>query len=224
MPLNAVLFDLDGTLVDTAPDLLNAANHVLEADGKQAVELQTLRPLITHGGLAMLAKAYDWPTDDPRLDARLQRFLAFYRHNLVVDSRLFPGMEEVLRALELAGTKWGIVTNKRTQLTQPLVEQLGMHRRISCLVCGDTVAHAKPHPAPLLHASEQMGVEPAQCVFVGDAAKDIEAGTRAGMATVAVSFGYREQHDDPAHWGAGHVVDCAQDLLALLAHETGCRA
>ncbi len=215
MPPAAVLFDLDGTLVDTAPDLVSAANFVLGQDGKPAAELQALRPLVSHGGLAMLAKAYGWSTTDPRLTTKLDLFLEFYRDNLLVSSRLFPGMEEVLRALEAADIPWGIVTNKRTRLTRPLVELLGISGRSACVVCGDTVEHPKPHPAPLWHASRQIGVDPAHCVFVGDAAKDIEAGARAGMRTVAVSFGYRDLHDDPARWGADHVVHHALELMEL---------
>jgi len=214
--VRTVLFDLDGTLADTAPDLVYAVNCVLEEEGRRPLTLEALRPTVSLGGNAMLEYAFGEGEDHPRFAARRERFLAVYRDNVATRTHLFPGMAQVLEALEAQGRNWGIVTNKTSWLTEPLVAALNLTERAACVVSGDTLERAKPHPAPLFYACERAGTDPRHCVFVGDAPKDIEAGRRAGMRTLVALFGYLPRDQDPADWGADGVLETPESLLGWL--------
>jgi len=214
--VSTVLFDLDGTLLDTAPDLAGALNRALGESGRPEITLAALRPSVSHGARAMLRAAVDLDPDGPEFDALLQRFLAHYRSGLCRETRLFPGMEDVLDTMEERRVAWGIVTNKVSSFTDPLLEKLCLAGRAGCVVCGDTTAESKPHPAPLLHACRQLGAAPERCIYVGDAPRDIEAGRRAGMRTLVALFGYIGPGDEPGAWGADGTIAAPGELLAWL--------
>lgn len=211
----AVLFDLDGTLVDTAPDMIAALNIICAEEGASAVAYDRARAFVSNGAAGLLRLAF--PGFDPLRDSSLQqRYLDRYAERLAVDTQLFPHLDTLLAALEDAAVPWGVVTNKPMHLTDPLMEALGLHRRSACTVSGDTLAERKPHPRPILFALERIAVDPARSIYIGDARRDIESGRAAGTATVAVRYGYVEPGQDPAAWGADYVVDSPLDLLALL--------
>ena len=208
-----MLFDLDGTLADTAPDLAAAANRMLVDRGLPPVAFERLRPVASHGARGLLAVAFDRTPDDPDYEGLRVEFLATYESALAVHSKLFDGMPAVLDGLERAGWSWGIVTNKATRLTVPVTAWLDLATRAGTIVSGDTTPFSKPHPAPLLHAAGVLGLPPDACLYVGDDPRDIAAGRAAGMRTVAVGWGYGP---DPSTWGADLVVARPHDLLALL--------
>ncbi len=209
----SILFDLDGTLADTAPDLALALNNVLAEQGLPPLPLAQVRPAASHGAMAMLRVAMPHTPDETLLPLR-DRFIFHYRANLVRHTTLFPGTLDMLTALERCGLTWGIVTNKVAHLTEPLLEALNLRHRAACVVCGDTTAHAKPHPAPLLHACDLLGCDPADTVYVGDSSNDVEAARRAGMRVVVASYGYMDGTDNPKQWAPDLIIDCPADLLA----------
>ena len=214
--LRTVLFDLDGTLVDTAPDLGYALNRVLSEQGRTPLALEVIRPLISLGGRAMVEGALGVRPEQPGFEPLYRRFLAIYQENVANDTQLFPGMEVVLDTLEARHMNWGIVTNKVAFLTLPLVEALGLAERAACIVSGDSTAQRKPHPAPLLFACEQVGSHPSQCLYVGDAPRDIAAGQRAGMRTLVALFGYIPRGEVPLQWGADGLIASPLELLDWL--------
>jgi phosphoglycolate phosphatase len=213
--LRGVLLDLDGTLLDTARDMACALNRLRIAEGLDELALETIRPLVSHGAPRLLRLAFGEP-EPARHEALRRRFLDFYRAELAVHTCLFDGFDEVLGTLERAGFRWGIVTNKPGWLTQPLLAALGLAARSSCIVSGDTLAERKPHPAPLLHAAALMGLEPGQCVYLGDAERDVQAARNAGMIPLVAGFGYLHVNDDPLAWQAAAVLDRPRDLLDWL--------
>ena len=213
-PLRAVLFDLDGTLLDSAPDLCNAINRVARELGEPAVPLARLREVVSRGGRAMLAVALPSRTEAER-DALLPAFLACYGEALAVDSEIFAGVAELLAAIEERGMRWGIVTNKPEGLARGVVAAYGWSGRCAVLVGGDTLAQRKPHPEPLLHACRSLSLQPDEVIYVGDDLRDIEAARAAGIVSVAALWGYREPGDDPSQWGADHSMAEARDLLAM---------
>lgn len=207
-----VLFDLDGTLLDTAPDLAAAANRVLAEEGRAALPESTLRPFVSKGARAMLAVAFP-ELDDASRDALLPAFLRHYGAALVVGTRPYPGIEAALAAIEAAGSRWGVVTNKPEALARGVVAGIGWGTRCSALVGGDTLPVRKPDPAPLLLACERVGVPAADCVYVGDDARDVLAAQAAGMPAVAAMWGYHEDHEDPRAWGAERAAADGRALL-----------
>lgn len=213
-PLAGVFFDLDGTLLDSAPDLYAAlvAQCVEESAPEPAYE--RVREVVSRGARAVLRRGFP-DSDEAGIEARVPRFLELYAGMMARHTRLFDGIDGVLEQLERASICWGIVTNKAGFLAVPLLQQLDLHRRAASVVAGDTLPVKKPDPAPVLHACREAGVAPERCVFVGDDARDVEAGRRAGLYTVAVSWGYLDG-GDPAQWGADAVVDTAEALQALL--------
>lgn len=217
MSIRSVLFDLDGTLADTAPDLALALNTLLVEEGREPLAFEVIRAEASNGGRALIKLGFGLNTDDPQFESLRRRFLAFYQDRLCEHTVLFPGMKELLGALADKNLSWGIVTNKPAFLTDNLVMQLGVDRLAACVVSGDTTTNIKPHPGPLLHACAQMGSVPAQCLFVGDAERDIEAGRRAGMKTLVASFGYLRDSDDPLAWGPDGIVDRPSEILDWLA-------
>jgi 2-phosphoglycolate phosphatase len=216
MAIDTVFFDLDGTLLDTAPDLAFAVNRVRVEEGLPELPLAVLRPGVSHGTRGLLAIAFDLTPEDEPFDALRQRLLAYYADNLAVHTTLLDGMETVLADLETRGLRWGVVTNKPGYLTDPLMAALGLTPRAAAIVSGDTAPHPKPHPAPLLHAADLAGAAPADCVYVGDAERDIQAGRAAGMATLAALFGYLADTDRPDEWGADGLLHAPSELLAWL--------
>ncbi|MCY4362303.1 MAG: phosphoglycolate phosphatase [Gammaproteobacteria bacterium] len=212
--ISCVLFDLDGTLVDTAPDMANALNRTLVNHGRQPLAFETIRPSVSLGGVALVKLAFELDEADPELDRLRKEFLAIYRDNLSRESCLFPGMELVLAGLEEISASWGIVTNKPAWLTNPLMQDLQLDARTGCIVSGDTLEQRKPHPAPLLHACELLQCNPGETVYVGDARRDIEAGASAGMTTLVAAYGYIDKADNPDDWGADGLVDSPEEILS----------
>jgi N-acetyl-D-muramate 6-phosphate phosphatase len=221
LPVDAVLFDLDGTLADTAPDLAAALNRVRVDGGLAPLPFARLRPHASHGARGLIGAAFGLTPDDAGFAALRDAFIAHYESALCVDSTLFPGVETILDVIEAKGLRWGIVTNKVTRLTLPLVADLRLAPRAGAVVCGDTTPHAKPHPAPLLHAAQALGVAPGRCLYVGDAARDIEAGRAAGMRTLVATYGYLGDADTPDAWQADGAVATPQDLAAWLPAGAG---
>ncbi|MBS1213627.1 MAG: phosphoglycolate phosphatase [Proteobacteria bacterium] len=212
----AVLFDLDGTLLDTAPDLAFACNTAaLEAE-LEPQPLDALKPLISGGAAAMLDYTLTQNRRQADFERLLERMLDLYEENIAVRTRFFEGMESVLDELERRGLRWGIVTNKIARFTLPLLSKLDLLERPGCVISGDTLAEKKPHPAPMLEACRRIGNSPEECVYVGDARRDVEAGKNAGMTTLAALYGYVGA-DDPAHtWGADGMLSDPCDLLNWL--------
>lgn len=210
----AVLFDLDGTLVDTAPDMIAAMRRLRIEEGESPDGAQAIGAAVSHGGRAMIRRGF--PTaDEARVETLLPRFLDLYAQAIASHSALFPGMEAVLCGLETRGMPWGVVTNKPGWLARALMAELSLHHRCAALVTGDCLPQKKPDPAPLLHACALAGVEAARSIYVGDHARDIEAGRNAGMRTVAAGWGYLDG-ENPRTWGADYVIDSPMQLLAAL--------
>ncbi|MDH5821576.1 phosphoglycolate phosphatase [Luteimonas sp. RD2P54] len=207
-----VLFDLDGTLLDSAPDMLATVNRMRAARGIAPMPLAALRPRVSRGARAMAAAAFPDLAED-EIVALVPEFLDVYRGELGRHGAPFPGVERMLAALESAGSVWGIVTNKPEYLARDILPQLGWERRCAVLVGGDTLAERKPHPLPLLHAARQAGVAAASCVYVGDDARDIAAARAAGMPSVVALWGYRLHDDDPVAWLGDVMVETPQDLV-----------
>ncbi len=216
MSPRVVLFDLDGTLVDTAPDLGLAANLVREDCGMEPLPLDDYRAFASCGARGMLKIALDITPEEPGYDERKERFLVHYRQNLSTGSRMFDGIDDMLRGLEQANIRWGVITNKVSSLSHPLMDDLALTARSACLVSGDSTPNPKPAPDPLLLACQQIGVRPQDCIYVGDDLRDIEAGRAANMTTVAAAWGYLGQHPDPYAWQADVVVDTPAELSSLI--------
>lgn len=211
-PLAGVLFDLDGTLLDTAPDLIAALDHALQAAGRPPADPEAARSHVSHGAAALIEHGFGIPREAPEFEVHRQRLLTHYRENLANRTRLFPGMEALLAWLEDRELPWGIVTNKPARFTDPLLEALGLSERAGAVISGDSVPEKKPHPGPLLAACRSMGVAPGHCVYVGDARRDIEAGRRAGMRTAVALFGYLDSGERPERWGADHLASTPEEL------------
>lgn len=213
----AVLFDLDGTLADSAPDLVAALNRLrAELSLAPAPDAQ-VRPFVSKGGMAMLRAGVPEVPDAER--TLLERFLALYHDRICDGTVLFPGIDTVLERIERAGRPWGIVTNKPGWLTDPLLERMDLARRTACIVSGDTLAHKKPHPAPVLHACAAIGVEPARTVLVGDDRRDVESALAAGAVAVIADWGYFGADEQPETWGAQLRARGPLDLLRVLELE-----
>ena len=216
-PIRAVLLDLDGTLLDTAPDMANALNLLRRERGVPVLSYEAIRPHVSHGAAAMIRLGFPDAPDDEVVDLR-GRFLELYREHLAGGTRLFDGFESVLATLEGRGVPWGIVTNKPAFLTEPLLAALGLEKRAACVVSGDTVAQRKPHPAPMLHAAKLIAHEPAHCLYVGDAQRDVQAARAAGMRVVVALFGYLADSDRPESWEADALIATPAALLEWIEH------
>jgi phosphoglycolate phosphatase len=211
--LKTVLFDLDGTLVDTAPDLAETLNRLLVRHRQPERSLESIRPYVSHGTIGMLGFAFGLTEGDPAFAAMRREFLDIYENHLCHQSVLFEGMEKVLDYIESNGLSWGVVTNKPDFLTRPLMRELELDQRSVCIISGDTLSTRKPDPAPMLHAAKLAGNQPEECVYVGDAERDIEAGRRAGMRTLVARYGYIESHEDPQRWQADGSIDSPLELI-----------
>jgi len=214
-----VLFDLDGTLADTAPDLAAAINRLRNDHGLETIPLEQLRPHVSSGARGMLRAAFGLTPADEGYSDMAQRFLAHYAEHLCVDTRLFDGMPALLDALDGAGIPWGIVTNKQSRFTLPLVTALGLEKRACCIVSGDSAARPKPAPDPLLLGCSQAGISPRTCVYVGDDLRDVVAGKAAEMRTIAVAYGYLGVDDPIESWGADAIIDTPAELATLIGLE-----
>jgi phosphoglycolate phosphatase len=213
-PPRAVFFDLDGTLVDSAPDLIAAVQALCAELGAPPPDAEAVREVVSAGGRAMLRRGLPG-ADDVMIDQWLPRFLDLYSVNMAMHTRLYAGMADVLGVLEARGIAWGIVTNKPGWLARPMLAQLQLSARCAALVTGDCLAVKKPDPAPVLRACELVGVDAAACVFVGDDLRDVQAGGAAGLRTIAAAWGYLDG-GDPHAWGADHVSAAPLDLLDVL--------
>jgi phosphoglycolate phosphatase len=213
--MRAVLFDLDGTLLDTAPDMVGALNALRQERRLALLPYAAIRSSVSHGAARVVQAGF--PDADPESQQQLQRrFLEIYRGALCRETRLFPGMDEVLNELASLGIKSGIVTNKAAWLTDPLLAELGLRARFACVVSGDTVAERKPHPLPLLHAAALAGVTPSECIYVGDAERDVQAAHRAAMPALVANYGYLRADENSADWGAEGYLNQPLDLLDWL--------
>lgn len=211
-----VLFDLDGTLIDSAPDLAGAANAMRQARGQEPMPVAALRPMVGAGARGMVGLALGVRPGDDGYDALRLEFLERYEQAMLVHTAVFAEMTVVLERLDAAGRRWGIVTNKAERFTHPIVAGLGLDTRAAVVICGDTTPHSKPHPEPLFEAARRAGVPVGDCVYVGDDARDVQAGRAAGMATLVAAWGYLGQ-DEPMHaWGADAVLDGPRALLHWL--------
>ncbi len=214
--VRAVLFDLDGTLLDTAPDMVAATNALLVQEARAPLSFERARCEVSHGSVALTKLAFPDVLDPVASEALRTRLLALYRARIATATQLFAGFDVVLEALEALGIPWGIVTNKPGWLTAPLLQELELGTRAACVVSGDTTPHSKPHPLPLLHAAQCIGVAPADCLYVGDAERDIAAGRAAGMRVLFASFGYLRPHDRPEAWGADGTIESPLGVLDWL--------
>ena len=210
-----VLFDLDGTLLDTAVDMAGALNDLRIEEGLSPLPFATIRPHASHGSTAMVQIGFGLPPG-AAFEAMRQCFLDRYAARIALETRLFPGGEALLLALEVAGLKWGVVTNKPAYLTDPLMAAMDLTPRAACIVSGDTLPQRKPHPAPLLHGAAQAGLDPAACVYVGDAERDVQAALAAGMTALVAHFGYLADTDRPDTWGAHGSVHSMADIATWL--------
>jgi N-acetyl-D-muramate 6-phosphate phosphatase len=211
-----LLFDLDGTLVDSAPDLAGAANDLRADHGLPPLPYATLRPMVGSGARGMVGVAFGAVPGDSRFDTLKDAFLARYAERLLHSTQVFEAMLPVLDRLDRASLPWGIVTNKAMRFTAPLVDGLGLGRRAKVVIAGDTTPHAKPHPEPLLEAARRIGVAPQACAYIGDDHRDMVAGRAAGMATLAAAWGYLGQGEPIDAWGADHVLSAPDQLLQWL--------
>ncbi len=211
-----VLFDLDGTLLDSAPDMLAAINALRGERGEAPGALDALRPHVSKGARAMIASAFPLLDADAR-EALVQPFLDAYEREIGLHGRPFDGVEDMLAALEADGARWGIVTNKPEYLARQVLPAFGWETRSAILVGGDTLAERKPHPLPLLHSAQALGLAPAQCVYVGDDERDIVAARAAGMPSVVALWGYRLDEDDPVAWQGDVMADSPRELIASAA-------
>lgn len=211
-----ILFDLDGTLVDTAPDLGYALNLQRERHGLVPLSMDVIRPYASHGSKGLLSIGFNLAPGDPSFDEMRTEYLDLYDQVFARSPVLFEGVAELLSHLEQNNIAWGVVTNKPRRFSAPLLEAIGLNDRMACLVCGDDAALPKPAPDTLLLACEQTNVSPDRCLYVGDAERDIEAGNAAGMRTVVAMYGYIDASDQPASWGADFSITHPQQLIALI--------
>lgn len=213
----AVLFDLDGTLIDSAPDLAGAGNEMRVSRGLDPLPYEVFRPMVGSGARGMVAIALQVSPEQPDYEALRSEFLDRYALRMTRETAVFPEVRPLLQRLTTVGLRCGIVTNKATRFAEPLIRSLGLEQAVSVLVCGDTTQHSKPHPAPLLEAARRLEIEPAFCAYVGDDLRDVQAGQAAGMMTVISAWGYLGTGEPIERWGADHIIGTPLELLKLLS-------
>jgi N-acetyl-D-muramate 6-phosphate phosphatase len=215
--ITTILFDLDGTLVDTAPDLAHALNLQLIKHNKPPLPYESIRPFASHGSRGLVGLGFGITPHDANFIVMRDEYLSIYDTVFTRSPVLLPGIANLLQVIENKGFKWGIVTNKPRRFTVGLIESMGLklENRAACIVCGDDAPHPKPSPATLLMACEQIGVKPENCMYVGDAERDMIAGKAAGMQTVVALFGYIDVTDKPAEWGADVMIKTPNDLITV---------
>jgi 2-phosphoglycolate phosphatase len=211
-----VLFDLDGTLVDTAPDLILCLNKALSSHGLSTVTADTIKPFISFGAVAMINESLNRSISEELKADILETMLDLYQNNIAERTVFFKGMSDTLDAIEAQGLLWGIVTNKRERFTNPLMDALKLTDRAACIISGDTTANPKPHVEPMLAACKQAAVKPQECVYIGDASHDIIAGKNAQMKTLAALYGYLKPGDTPETWGADALIESPEQLATWI--------
>ncbi len=216
MRLRAVLFDMDGTLLDSAPDFIAITQAMRTSRGLPAIAPKAIADVVSGGARAMVAAAFDCPIDSAEFEALRLEFLERYQQHCAVLTRPYDGIPKLLDDIEKANLRWGVVTNKPLRFAQPIMQQLGLAQRSALLICPDHVKHTKPDPEPMLLACTQLGLQPAEILFVGDDLRDIQSGRAAGTRTAAVSWGYIHPDDNPAHWGADVLVSHPLELRQAL--------
>ena len=214
--INTILFDLDGTLVDTAPDLGHALNIQLIRHGKQPLSDAEIRPFASHGSRGLLGLGFGITPKDNHFMPMRDEYLSIYDTVFTRSPILLNGMADLLQVIETKELRWGIVTNKPRRFTLPLIKSMGLDKRAACVISGDDAPQPKPSPATLLLACKEIGVKPENCVYVGDAERDVQAGNSAGMKTVVALFGYIDATDKPHEWGADALIQAPEDLLGLI--------
>lgn len=215
-PYHGVFFDLDGTLVDTAPDLVAATNRLLSARNLPLKPYEQLRPCASAGARGLILGAFGIDTQHPDFIPLRDEFFSNYENALLVESKLFEGIDNLLNQLDQASLSWGIVTNKSERFTNPLTELMGLSQRAVSTVSGDTTPHSKPHPEPILHAARIANIDPSKSLYVGDDIRDIVAGKAAGMKTVAAAYGYCGCEEPPETWGADFLIQTPQELIQII--------
>ncbi|HVE44118.1 MAG TPA: HAD-IA family hydrolase [Gammaproteobacteria bacterium] len=214
--ISTVLFDLDGTLVDTAPGLGAALNVLREERGLPVLPLASVREVVSQGVKGLLKVAFDLDKNISNFNELKEKFIAIYRKSLVTENRFFPHIEEVLTHLDEQGIAWGIVTNNLTQTTHALLKAIMLRHQPACIVCGDTLTRAKPHPDTILHACQLLQQNPANCLYVGDAVTDVIASKAANMRAIVALYGYLQSTDDPFSWGADGYINQPLELIEFL--------
>lgn len=214
--INTVLFDLDGTLIDTAPDMAGALDILCDEEKQTRLPFDEVRPIVSDGSVALVKLAFGDNLDTITLDRLKTRYLEIYQDNLAIHSQLFDEMSHLLKELENKNIKWGVVTNKPGWLTEPLMESLNLHLRAACIVSSDSTEKRKPHPEPMYYACKLANSLPEECVYVGDARRDIEAGHNAGMKTIIAEYGYIGSEENTLDWQADYSIQSPSQLLALL--------
>jgi phosphoglycolate phosphatase len=215
-PYAGIFFDLDGTLADTAPDLVAAANQLLTARHLDPKPYELLRPYASAGARGLLEGAFGINPDHADFPMLRDEFFSNYEKALLVDSKLFDGIDHLLDQMDAASLPWGIITNKSERFTKPLTELMGLHQRAITTVSGDTTPHSKPHPEPILHAARVSNIDPTKSIYVGDDLRDVLAGKAAGMKTVAAAYGYCGCKEPPEDWGADYIINSPLDLLQII--------
>jgi phosphoglycolate phosphatase len=219
MSLVAVLFDLDGTLLDTAPDMVGALDALRRENGLAPLPFEEARASVSHGSARLVRLGFP-DADVERMAALQSRYLEIYGAGLCANTRLFPGMGAVLAELATLHLALGIVTNKPAWLTEPLLKQLGLRERFACVISGDTLSERKPHPMPLLHAAKLAGAQPRECLYVGDAERDVQAARAAGMQSLVATYGYLAEGEDWRAWGGDGAIAAPADILGWIGRHT----
>lgn len=214
--IKAVLFDFDGTLADTAPDLGHALNRQRIARGMPVLPIEQIRTQASAGSRGLLGLGFNIKPGDNDYESMRDEFLDFYTQRLCHDTCLFPGVDELLDHLETRNLPWGIVTNKPARFAHPLIELLGLAQRVACVICGDETTNTKPHPEPLLTASNKIAISPAHCIYLGDDIRDVQASLAAGMQPIVARYGYLGNDQPPETWGARYLIDHPKELLNYL--------
>jgi phosphoglycolate phosphatase len=214
--IKAVLFDFDGTLADTAPDLGHALNRQRIIRGLAALPIAQIRIQASAGSRGLLGLGFNIKPGDHGYELMRDEFLDFYTQRLCHDTCLFPGVDELLDQLEMRNLPWGIVTNKPARFTRPLIQMLGLNQRVACVICGDETTCTKPHPEPLLAASNKITTPPTECIYLGDDIRDVQASLAAGMQSIIARYGYLGNDQPPETWGAKYLIDHPKELLRYL--------
>lgn len=214
--VDAVLFDLDGTLVDTAPDFAVVLQKLCAENRVDCPDIAAIRRTVSHGARALVTLAFGLAEGEPEFEPLRQRLLQIYGENLAVHSTVFPGIDKVLGFLQVQSIGWGVVTNKPSAYAEPLLEAMGFEPPAGALVCPDHINHTKPHPEPLMKAASQLACDAANCIYVGDHRRDIEAGAAAGMQTVAALYGYIDPADPAQYWGADFNIETPEEIIKVL--------